>query len=196
MHTNPRLGTERQVGARSICSAPSNWAGAAGSRFSPRSGSSCRNIWSEAQALQCPQRAHTEYVSPNGHPRSLPAPSPRWATHHPRLSRRANVLLQDNVKIRSGVLPVCAGQVPAGSADQRNGWPERQMLCRIVQSFLASATRALPIPDRLAIAWAQSFRPEAFFTRDKIITAASSIRVRASVSPHREMRPLRSTSPD
>ena len=89
-----------------------------------------------------------------------------------------------------------AGQAAASSADQRNGWPERQMLCRIVQSFLASATRALPIPDRLAIAWAQSFRPEAFFTRDKITTAASYIRVRASVSPHREMRPLRSTSPD
>jgi hypothetical protein len=70
------------------------------------------------------------------------------------------------------------------------------MLCKIVQSFLASATRALPIPDRLAIACAQSFRPEAFFTRDKITTAASYIRVRASVSPHREMRPLRSTSPD
>jgi hypothetical protein len=70
------------------------------------------------------------------------------------------------------------------------------MLCRIVQSFLASATRALPIPDRLAIACAQSLRAEAFFTRDKITTAASYIRVRASVSPHREMRPLRSTSPD
>src|SRR5271165_4878754 len=39
-----------------------------------------RNIRSEAQALQCPQRAHTEYAPPNGHPRSLPAPSPRWAT--------------------------------------------------------------------------------------------------------------------
>ncbi len=66
-----------------------------------------------------------------------------------------------------------AGQAAARSVDQRNGWPERQMRCRIVQSFLASATRALPIPDRLAIAWAQSFRPEAFFTRDKITTAAS-----------------------
>ena len=43
-------------------------------------GRSRRNIWSEAQALQCPQRAHLEYMRPNGLPRSLPAPSPRWAT--------------------------------------------------------------------------------------------------------------------
>jgi hypothetical protein len=99
-------------------------------------------------------------------------------------------------KIRSGISPARAGQAAADCANQQNGWPERQMLCKIVQSFLASATRALPSPDRLAIACAQSFRPEAFFTRDKITTAASYIRVRASVSPHREMRPLRSTSPD
>jgi hypothetical protein len=72
------------------------------SRFSPRSGSSRRNIWSEAQALQCPQRAHTDYVRPNGHPRSLPAPSPRWATHHPRLRGRANVSLQDKVRDFAG----------------------------------------------------------------------------------------------
>jgi hypothetical protein len=39
-----------------------------------------RNIWSEAQALQCPQRAHVERTRPNGLPRSWPAPSPRWAT--------------------------------------------------------------------------------------------------------------------
>src|SRR5947208_2117075 len=36
-----------------------------------------RNIWSEAQALQCPQRAHAETARPNGLPRSWPAPSPR-----------------------------------------------------------------------------------------------------------------------
>src|SRR5215203_5710600 len=47
-----------------------------------------RNIWSEAQALQCPQRAHTEDMRPNSLPRSLPAPSPRWATRtHTTLSR-------------------------------------------------------------------------------------------------------------
>jgi hypothetical protein len=70
------------------------------------------------------------------------------------------------------------------------------MLWRIAQSFLASATCALPIPERLAIAWAQSFNPEAFLTRERMTTAASYIRVRANVSPHRDIRPLRSTSPD
>ena len=39
-----------------------------------------RNIWSEAQALQCPQRARMQRTRPNGLPRSQPAPSPRWAT--------------------------------------------------------------------------------------------------------------------
>ena len=35
-------------------------------------------------------------------------------------------------------------------SDQRNGCPERQTLCKITESFLATATRALPLPDRLA----------------------------------------------
>src|SRR5208282_2046477 len=69
-----------------------------GSRFSPRSEKIRRNIWSEAQALQCPQRAHTEYVRPNGLPRSVPAPSPRWGNSHPRRRNRANVSLQDEVR--------------------------------------------------------------------------------------------------
>jgi hypothetical protein len=51
-----------------------------GSRFSPRSEDIRRNIWSEAQALQCPQRAHVAFTRPNGLPRSQPAPSPRRAT--------------------------------------------------------------------------------------------------------------------
>jgi hypothetical protein len=39
-----------------------------------------RNIWFEAQALQCPQRAHVAVTRPNGLPRSQLAPSPRRAT--------------------------------------------------------------------------------------------------------------------
>ncbi len=58
-------------------------------------------------------------------------------------------------------------------ADQRNGSPERQMLWRMTASLRASATRALPDPDRLAIASAQSFRLEARFTRVRRTTAAS-----------------------
>ena len=87
-------------------------------------------------------------------------------------------------------------QAALACSDQRNGSPERQTLCKITESFLASATRALPLPDRLAIARAQSFKREALLTRDRITTAASYNRVRASVSPHLDILPLRSTSPD
>ena len=81
-------------------------------------------------------------------------------------------------------------------SDQRNGCPERQTLCKITESFLASATRALPLPDRLAMACLQSFKLEALLSRVRITTAASYNRVRASVSPHLDILPLRSTSPD
>src|ERR1700730_15491715 len=88
------------------------------------------------------------------------------------------------------------GQAALACSDQRNGSPERQTLCRITESFLASATRALPFPDRLAIARAQSFKLEALWIRARITTAASYNKVRASVSPHLDILPLRSTSPD
>jgi hypothetical protein len=74
-------------------------------------------------------------------------------------------------------------QAALACSDRRNGCPERQALCKITESFLASATRALPLPDRLAIARAQSFKREALLTRDRITTAASYNKVRASVSP-------------
>jgi hypothetical protein len=46
--------------------------------------------------------SHGVRVRPNGHPRSLPAPSARWATHHPRLRGRANVSLQDKARDFAG----------------------------------------------------------------------------------------------
>jgi hypothetical protein len=73
--------------------------------------------------------------------------------------------------------------VIAGSA-QRNGFPERQTLCRMTESFLASATRALPMPDRLAIASAQSFNSEAFLTRVMITTAASNSKAQFALAMH------------
>ncbi len=45
------------------------------------------------------------------------------------------------------------------------------MLCRTTESFLASATRALPGPDRFAIACAQCFKREVRLTRVKIKNA-------------------------
>jgi hypothetical protein len=53
---------------------------APGSRFSPRSERVRRNIWSEAQALQCPQRARMVLYAAQGPPAQPPAPSPRRAT--------------------------------------------------------------------------------------------------------------------
>ena len=116
------------------------------------------------------------------HPRSRPYPRPA-GNHHIRDIARMN-LTNNGVRRR----PACS--------DQRNGCPERQTLCRITESFLASATRALPLPDRLAMACAQSFKLEALLSRVRITTAASYNRVRASVSPHLDILPLRSTSPD
>ena len=49
------------------------------------------------------------------------------------------------------------------------------MLCRITESFLANATRALPAPDRLAIACAQSFKREAPSTASGASTAALAL---------------------
>jgi hypothetical protein len=49
------------------------------------------------------------------------------------------------------------------------------MLCRITESFLASATRALPLPDRLAIACAQSFKLEALFNRVSSVLTKSAL---------------------
>ncbi len=84
----------------------------------------------------------------------------------------------------------------SATGSQRNGSPDRHTLCRITDSFRASATRALPGPARSAIARAQSFRCSARFTRWRITMAASYMSVRAKASPHPEMRPLRSISPD
>jgi hypothetical protein len=39
-----------------------------------------RNVWFEAQALQCPQRAHMVFMRLKALARSSPAPSPRRAT--------------------------------------------------------------------------------------------------------------------
>ena len=78
---------------------------------------------------------------------------------------------------------------------QRNGSPERQMLWRITVSLRANATRALPEPDRRAIASAHSLSLEPRLTRVRMTTAASYISVRASASPHLDILPLRSISP-
>jgi hypothetical protein len=97
-----------------------------------------RNIWFEAQALQCPQRARMASRGPG-----------------PSLAAARTLALVGNHHIRCDArMDPGEGfrQTAAGCSDQRNGSPERHMLCRITESFRASATRALPAPDRLAIA--------------------------------------------
>ena len=81
---------------------------------------------------------------------------------HPYPRPAGNHYIRDFV--RMNLTNRCHAALPC--SDQRNGFPERQTLCKITESFLASATRALPLPDRLAIADAQSFvsiwpRPQA-----------------------------------
>ena len=72
------------------------------------------------------------------HGRSHPYPRPA-GNHHIRTLARMQ-------------FPEQWSQAALACSDQRNGSPERQTLCKITESFLASATRALPLPDRLAIA--------------------------------------------
>ena len=107
---------------------------------------SCRNIWSgpEVRALQGPQRAYVYHV---------PIGPPRNCLHsRPRAMR---------VKCLTRLMRYAA----ITGADQRNGSPDRQTLCRITDNLRAKATRALPEPERRSIASAQSFRCSGRFTR-------------------------------
>ena len=72
------------------------------------------------------------------HLRSHPYPRPA-GNHHIRNFTRMDLM---NYGVQAAL--ACSGQ--------RNGCPERQTLCKITESFLATATRALPLPDRLAMA--------------------------------------------
>src|ERR1700740_389819 len=112
---------------------------------------------------------------PRAHLRGQPAPSPPRATIPPGPR-------QDGIMQKSR-------QVGAGWPDQLNVSPDRQMLCKMTDNFRANAMRALPGPDRFAMASAQSFRPDARFTRVISTTAASYINVLASVSPHFDILP-------
>jgi hypothetical protein len=81
-------------------------------------------------------------------------------------------------------------QLAASPADQRNGSPDRQMLCKMTESFRASATRALSGPARWAIARAHSFSCEA---RGRLLRNVQS-HIEWHLSPsdgagHRALRP-------
>ena len=101
-------------------------------------------VRSGGQALQGPQRAYVYHV-PIGPPRNClhPRPGAMRVKCLTRLMRYAAIT----------------------GADQRNGSPDRQTLCRITDNLRAKATRALPEPERRSIASAQSFRCSGRFTR-------------------------------
>jgi hypothetical protein len=61
--------------------------------------------------------------------------------------------------------PLPNGYAGVACEDQRNGCPDRHTLCRITANLRASATRALPGPERCSIASAQAFRCSGRFTR-------------------------------
>jgi hypothetical protein len=119
-----------------------------------------RNIWSEAQALQCPQRACVACTQPKPRTRSRLHPRP-GGNRSGRSGRTAELH------------KMYAHAAMLDCVDQRNGSPERQMLWRITDNLRANATRALPGPDLLAIAVPHSFKGEARFTRVRITPAAS-----------------------
>ena len=121
-----------------------------------RGQSHCRNIRSETQVLQGPQRGE-HLVPPQRLATQSPAPSPP--------GRSGRILCP------SGFRASC--QAGSGETVQRNGSPERQIAWRMTESFRARATRALPAPDLAAIASAQSFRAHGRRTRVWMTTAAS-----------------------
>jgi hypothetical protein len=59
---------------------------------------------------------------------------------------------------------------------QQNGSPVRQMLFMITASLRARATRALFVPDRLAIFIAHTLRPKGRLTRVMMTVAAEEWR--------------------
>ena len=74
--------------------------------------------------------------------------------------------------------------------------PSHQMRCRMTASFRAVATAAFLKPLRAASRTAQAFSGENRFTLVIRLDAASTRSVRMAASPHLEIRPKWSTSPD
>src|SRR5262249_8744225 len=107
---------------------------------------------------------------------------------------------------RRGLLsPPCCGNpvisfyaryAAAFLVDQLNSVPSTHMRCRITASLRATATLALRSPLRLASLIPQAFSADHFGTRLSSTSAASNRYVRSMASPHFEIRPDQSTSPE
>src|SRR5260221_1356010 len=80
--------------------------------------------------------------------------------------------------------------------DQLNSVPSTHMRCRMTASLRATATLALRSPLRLASLIPQAFSADHFGTRVSSTLAASNRYVRSKASPHFEIRPDQSASPE
>src|SRR5215475_15931904 len=80
--------------------------------------------------------------------------------------------------------------------DQLNSVPSTHMRCRTTASLRATATVAFRSPLRLASLMPQAFSADHFGTRVSSTLAASNRYMRSMASPHFEIRPDQSTSPE
>src|SRR5262249_23259677 len=89
-----------------------------------------------------------------------------------------------------------SSQATATSLVHRNAVLSTQMRCMITASRPASATIAFFIPRCLAIFIAQALSQDHFVERTSMLWAASYSIIRIISSPHRDIAPVRSFSPD
>src|SRR5262249_60917587 len=80
--------------------------------------------------------------------------------------------------------------------DQLNSVPSTHIRCRMTASLRATATLALRSPLRLASLTPHAFSVDHFGTRVSSTLAASNRYMRSMASPHFEIRPDQSTSPE
>src|SRR5215475_1354183 len=80
--------------------------------------------------------------------------------------------------------------------DQLNSVPSTHMRCRMTASLRATATLALRSPLRLVSLMPQAFSADHFGTRVSSTPAASNRYMRSMASPHLDIRPDQSSSPD
>src|SRR5262249_41640190 len=116
-----------------------------------------------------------------------PHPSSREG-HHSTVGRISGFLVSDLIPYGS--------HGAATSLVHRNSVPSTQMRCMITANRRARATMAFFIPRCLAIFIAQALSQDHFAERTSMLWAASYSIIRIISSPHRDIAPVRSFSPD
>src|SRR5215813_6268849 len=98
------------------------------------------------------------------------------------------------------LFPLCRGNPVTSYADflvdQLNSVPSIHMRCRMTASLRATATLAFRRPLRLASLMPQALSADHFGTRVSSTLAASNRYMRSMASPHFEIRPDQSSSPE